>query len=106
MQQLQAKDQRRSVLWFLLYDNDYQLSEGMLAQCFDMHGKAISADQLTTQAQWLCEQGLTTASTHGGIDTLTLTDRGLEVAKGTVRAAGVRDLRPSELAEIKQFKGY
>lgn len=106
MQQIQAQDHRRSVLWFLLYDSDYQLSESMLLQCFDMYGKAVSTDQLRTQAQWLCEQGLTTASNQGGIDTLTLTDLGLEVAKGTVRATGVRDLRPSELSEIKQFKGY
>lgn len=106
LQQLQAQDHRRSMLWFLLYDADYQLSEGMLQQCFDMQGKNISTDQLKNHAGWLCEQGFTTASNQGGIDTLTLTDRGLEVAKGKVRAVGVRDLRPSELAEIKQFKGY
>ena len=77
--QLQTEDHRRSVLWFLLYDADYQLSLTMLAQCFGRRGE---------------------------IECLTLTDRGLEVAKGLVRAVGVRNLRPSELADIKAFKGY
>lgn len=104
--QLQTEDHRRSVLWFLLYDADYQLSLTMLAHCFEMQGKNISTDTLKTHAAWLCEQGYATASNHGGVECLTLTDRGLEVAKGLVRAVGVRNLRPSELADIKAFKGY
>ncbi len=107
MIQLQAEDHRRSVLWFLLYDEDYQLSEVMIKQCLDAHGKSVSTDQLKTQAQWLCKNGYTTASNIGGIDYLTLTDTGLDVAKGITRAVGVRDLRPSERADInKASKGY
>ncbi|WP_230660507.1 ArsR family transcriptional regulator [Psychrobacter sp. I-STPA10] len=106
LQQLQTEDHRRSVLWFLLYDPDYQLSEQMLYQCFEMQGKSISYDQLRTHNQWLCEQGLTTSTPLGAINNIALTDRGLEVAKGMVRAVGVRNLRPSEIADIKSFKGY
>ncbi len=101
LQEIQNQDHRRSILWFLLYDSDYQLSEVMLKQCFDAHGKSISSDLLKTQGQWLCEQGLTNSKNINGIDYIALTDRGLDVAKGNVRIAGVRDLRPSELAEIK-----
>lgn len=103
LQQLQTEDNRRSVLWFLLYDADYQLSETMLQQCFEMQGKPLSFDTLKTHVAWLCEQGYTTANSIGIV---TLTDRGLEVAKGVVRAVGVRDLRPSEIADIRAFKGY
>lgn len=103
--QLQTEDSRRSMLWFLLYDADYQLSESMLHQCFEMQGKSVSFDTLKTHAAWLCEQGYTMSSNIGGVNSLTLTDRGLEVAKGVVRAVGVRDLRPSEIADIRAFKG-
>lgn len=106
LQQLQTEDHRRSALWFLLYDSDYELSDTMLQQCFEMQRKSISSDQLKTQIAWLCEQGLTTVSNISGISSVALTDRGLEVAKGMVRAVGVRDLRPSERAEIQAFKGY
>lgn len=78
----------------------------MLHSCFIAHGKRLSFDLLQTTMQWLCEQGLTTATTNNGIDNITLTDRGLEVAQGIVRAVGVRDMRPSEIAELKVFKGY
>lgn len=106
MQQIIAQDHRRSILWFLLYDNDYQLSESMILQCFEASGKNISTDQLKTHGQWLSEQGYVLSKQMGSVESLTLTDRGLDVAKGKIRAVGVRDLRPSELAEIKQFKGY
>lgn len=103
MQELQATDHRRSILWFLLYDSDYQLSESMLLQCFEARGKNISTDQLKTQSQWLSEQGLVFAKQTGGVESLTLTDRGLDVAKGKVKAIGVRNLRPSELADIRNL---
>ncbi len=106
LQQLQTEDHRRSALWFLLYDPDYQLSDSMLHSCFIAHGKPLSFDLLQTTSQWLCEQGLTTATSHNGMDNIALTDRGLEVAKGIVCAVGVRDMRPSEIAELKAFKGY
>ena len=32
---------------------------------------------------------------------VTLTDRGLEIARGKARAPGIRDLRPSELRDIE-----
>ena len=106
LQELQTQDYRRSALWFLLYDPDYQLSDSMLHSCFIAHGKRLSLDLLKTTMQWLCEQGLTTVTTNNGIDNLALTDRGLEVAKGIVNAIGVRDLRPSERAEIQAINGY
>ncbi len=104
LHQLQTEDNRRSVLWFLLYDADYQIGESMLQQCFEMQGKPLSFDTLKTHVAWLCEQGYITANPLGNV--VTLTDRGLEVAKGVVRAVGVRDLRPSEIADIRAFKGY
>ncbi len=105
MYQLQTEDHRRSLLSFLVYDPKYQLSMTMIGECYKHYGKSVSADQIKTYGQWLCENGLTEASNINGIDYLTLTDRGLEVAKGVGRAVGVRDLRPSELADI-QSKGY
>ncbi len=103
---IKQQDFRRMVLWFLYYDTDYQLSETMLHSCFEMYGKNLSFDQLQNTIAWLCEQGLTESKNIACSDFVTLTDRGLEVAKGQVKTIGVRDLRPSELAEIKAFKGY
>ncbi len=104
MHQFIAEYNRRSILSFLVYDPKYQLSMTMIGECFKHYGKSVSTDQIKTYGQWLCEQGLTEANNINGIDYLTLTDRGLEVAKGVVRAVGVRDLRPTELADI-QSKG-
>lgn len=106
LQQLQTEDHRRSALWFLLYDPDYQLSDSMLHSCFIAHGKTLSFDLLKTTLQWLHEQGYVKAANNNGIDNFVLTDRGLEVAQGIVRAVGIRDMRPSEIAELKTFKGY
>ena len=104
-QELQTQDHRRSALWFLLYDSDHELSDTMIGQCFEMQRKNISSDALKTQIAWLSEQGLVTVSNIGNISSVALTDRGLEVAKGVVSAFGVRDLRPSERAEIQADKG-
>lgn len=36
------------------------------------------------------------------ITVISLTDRGLEIARGKAKAHGIRDLRPSEIAEMSQ----
>ncbi len=105
LQQLQAQDNRRSILWFLLYDKDYQLSISILGQCFVAHGKSVSSKEITEQAQWLSEQKLIKTHHVNGIDYLKLTDKGQEVAKGIEQVLGVRPLRPSEDDEIKEFLG-
>lgn len=105
IRQLQTEDNRRSVLWYLLYDSDHELSDTMIGQCFEMQRKNISSDGLKTQIAWLSEQQLVTVSNIGSTSSVALTDRGLEVAKGIVNAIGVRDLRPSERAEIQADKG-
>lgn len=100
LQQKQTEDHRRTALGFLAFDTDYRLGNDMLATAFDLRGKSITADQLNNVLLWLAEQGFVTLEKIGTTTLATLTDRGLEVAQGKSRAAGVRDLRPSEIADI------
>lgn len=100
--QKQTEDRRRMVLWFLAYDTDYTLGDQMLITAFELRGKNITSDQLVNTLMWLSEQGFVTIKNIEGERFATITDRGLEVARGKSRAAGVRDLRPSEIADINQ----
>lgn len=102
LQQKQTEDHRRMALWFLAYDADYTLGDKMLSTAFEMHGKNITGDQLANALLWLSEQGFVTLKNIDSERFATLTDRGLEIARGKSRVCGVRDLYPSEVAEIKK----
>lgn len=100
--QKQTEDRRRMVLWLLAYDTDYTLGDDMLYTGFELHRKPTTRDQLANTLTWLAEQGFVRLEKVGSLTFATLTDSGLEIARGKSRAAGVRDLRPSEIAEINQ----
>lgn len=102
LQQKQIEDIRRSVLWMLAYDADYTLGADMLYAAFDLQRKSVTYDQLNNALMWLSEQALIKLDNVGAFAIATLTDRGLEIARGKSRAVGVRDLRPSEIADIAQ----
>ncbi len=101
IQQAQTEDLRRSILTLLAYDNDYRLNQDLIGMALDANGKSVTADSLSNQVLWLQEQGFVTTENLGRLRVVTLTDRGLEVAKGKARAHGIRDLRPSEIRDIE-----
>ena len=93
---------RRTILSLLLYDADYRLSVDMLELVLDAAGHNLTRDQIETEAAWLEEQGYVTRERPArGLVVVTLTDRGLEIARGKVRVPGIRDLRPSEIHEMQ-----
>lgn len=98
---IMAEDFRRMILWLLFYDPDYTLGDDIIYRGFELYNKPITRDKLTEALGWLDAQAFITLSTEHGITHATLTDRGLEIAKGTARVPGVRDLRPSEIHELQ-----
>ncbi len=102
MQELINKDTRRTVLSLLAQDTDYTLSDSLLLMAFDEMRKNVTADQLNNQINWLKEQGFVTIQSGLGFKSITLTDYGLDIATGKSRVVGVRDLRPSEIEQLKQ----
>lgn len=102
MQKIQREYHRRAILSLLLYDADYRLSIDMLGLVLDAAGHNLTRDQIETEATWLDEQGYVTRERPAmGLVVVALTDRGLEIARGKVRVPGIRDLRPSEIAEMQ-----
>ncbi len=101
MHNLINQDTRRSILTLLALDSDYQLNQELIGMALEANGKTVTADTLSNQLSWLAEQDFITLETLSALKIATLTDRGLEIAKGKSRVAGVRDLRPSEIAHIK-----
>ncbi len=105
IQELKNADLRRSILTLLAYDVDYQLNQTFISMALEAIGKSVTKDILDNQLLWLKIQNFVNIDENNNLRIVTLTDHGLEVAKGKARVHGVRDLRPSELSEIKQFKG-
>ncbi len=101
MQELINKDTRRTVLSLLAQDTDYTLSDSLLLLAFDEMSKRITADQLDNQIEWLVAQGFVTVKSGLGFKSVTLTDYGLDIATAKGRAVGIRDLRPSELEQLR-----
>lgn len=91
---------RRSILSFLAYDADYKLNDKQLRECFDGIGESVTADSLHNHLRWLEEQGFVSLDKVSIFTIVALTDRGLDIALGKARAEGVRNLYPSELADI------
>ncbi|SUO97643.1 hypothetical protein [Suttonella indologenes] len=101
MQDLQRQYIRRAMMTVLAYDSDYRLSLDMIGAALEATGQNSTYDQLQTEAQWLEEQGYVRRELLP-ITVISLTDRGLEIARGKAKAYGIRDLRPSEIAEMSQ----
>ena len=102
MQKIQLEYHRRAILSLLLYDTDYRLSLDMLELVLDAAGHNITRDQLETETAWLEEQGYVMRERPTmRLVVVALTDRGLEIARGKARVPGIRDLRPSEIAEMQ-----
>lgn len=100
--QIMRQYNRRAILTLLAYDNDYRLSADMIVDGLRANGQTITHDQLLSEMHWLAEQGFITLTTIAVLTIATLTDRGLDIARGQTRAPGIRDLRPSEIHEMSK----
>ncbi len=105
IEEIKSKDHRRMVLWFLMLDGDQCLGEDTLSLCFEARGKDITTRQLSDTINWLAEKGMVSKEIIDNYVFARLTDAGLDIAKGKMTAQGVRDLRPSERTEVREFWG-
>ena len=92
--EIQTKNQRRAMLNLLaampdLSAADYELRQGLN----EVEKLNISFDKFKTEVEWLQEQNLVTVDGQV-IDTITLTQRGLDVAEYRVSMSGVAKKRP------------
>jgi Fe2+ or Zn2+ uptake regulation protein len=85
---------RIAILRLLEEAPKYTSNVAMITPLLQDYGIGFTRDQVEGEAAWLAEQGLVTRTElSSGLVVLTTTQRGLDVAQGTVRHPGVR--RPS-----------
>ncbi len=84
------QDMRLVLLRMLAEDADYKINSSILQQGLDLYGHGISRDKLHAEIAWLCEVDLVTADELNSVKVVTLTHRGLDVAKGRAIVPGVK----------------
>ena len=85
---------RIAILRLLEEAPKYTSNVAMMTTLLQDFGIGFSRDQVDGEAAWLAEQGLVTRTAlASGLVVVTATQRGVDVAQGTVRHPGVR--RPS-----------
>lgn len=84
---------RLTILRLLSEDPDYRLNDSLITDMTEDYGFTPSRDKVRTELAWLKEQGLIKTDDDPGITIATLTERGLDVARGRVVVPGVK--RPS-----------
>ena len=85
---------RLAMLRFMEDAPEYRTNVSMLATLLPGVGISLSRDQVSTEVQWLQEQGLATCEDMCGLTIVTATTRGVEAAKGIVKVPGVQRPRP------------
>ena len=97
LEQRIREDRRLRILHILGAVPGYQLNDGVVRDELVALGHATSRDQVRTEIDWLAEQGLVTVERL--VETVavaTITERGIDVAAGRVRAHGVKRPGPSD----------
>lgn len=83
-------EDRRLVLLRILADLPaYKANSSVLTVALDSFGHTVSRDYVRGQIAWLEEQGLVTSDDMGPVLLATLTERGLDAARGAVIVPGV-----------------
>lgn len=103
IEEMQKEEYRRLALWFLLMDGDQCLGESLLMRCFEMHGQPLTEYELSDTINWLDDRGLADKEIITNRIFARLTASGVAVAKGVREAVGVRELRTSERAQIRDY---
>lgn len=95
MSKLIAANQRRIILKLLSKQADYKASNYDLYLAFGELNVSISVDKLTTEIQWLIEQGFITRL-DGDLIIVRLTDRGLDIVKQNTSHPDIETPLPSQ----------
>jgi DNA-binding transcriptional ArsR family regulator len=85
---------RIAILRLLEEAPKYTSNVSMIKMLLHPLGIGYTRDQVTTEVNWLKEQGLVTIEDHAGFMVVTATVRGLEVAQGIARHPGVQRPKP------------
>ena len=84
------EDQRLVMLRFLSEMPSYSSNSSVIYQALTRYGHAPSRDQIKSELRWLEEQGLLKVEEVESVLLATLTERGMDVAKGRVKQDGVK----------------
>lgn len=84
-----AEDIRLRLLQLLAQAPEYTQPEGVLGSALEGFGHRIGAVRLAAETSWLDEAGLAARLPVGRTAVLTLTSRGLDVARGRAFVPGV-----------------
>lgn len=95
--EIAAEDIRLRMLQLLTQAPEYTLPEAALGAALgDRYGHRLGAVRLAAETAWLDEAGLVTRLPVGHTAVVTLTIRGLDVARGRAQAPGVARPLPGE----------
>lgn len=89
-----SKHRRLTILKFLADSPEYTSNASILTQVCKSIGVSSTRDQVMTDLDWLKEQGFVTLQDSLTFRVATATGRGLEIASGEARNAGVQRPRP------------
>lgn len=90
MHKLITSNRRLAILRFLAEDVDYSLNTSVLQSALAHIGHGVSRDVVEADAAWLAEQALVSLERLDmPVTVITLTVRGLDVAKGLTSHPGV-----------------
>lgn len=91
-----AADRRLCLLRALEASAGYTASLSLLRAFLASVGHDVPADAVRTELAWLAEQGLAAVPSASGGNVARITERGLDVARGTAVVPGVRRPAPGE----------
>jgi hypothetical protein len=84
------QDLRLVLLRILVEAPGCEANSSILCAAVEDFGHKLSRDQIHTEIAWLAEQGLVTDRDLHTVKVVTLTGRGLDVAKGKAVVPGVK----------------
>lgn len=91
---LVTEDRRLAITRLLADSTSYQAGAPMLQMALAGLGHGVSLDTVTADLAWLRDAALLSLRDISGVHIVTLTARGLDVARGLTTVPGVARLRP------------
>lgn len=88
--QVLTEDRRLVILRALAELPSYKSNSSIICTLLERWGHSPSRDQVKTDLRWLEEQGLVKVEEIESVFLATLTERGMDVAKGRVVQPGVK----------------
>lgn len=89
-EQTLSKHRRLTILRFLADSPEYTSNASILFEVCNQFGVTSSRDQIAGELAWLKENGMVTYEEHGDFIVVSVTSRGVDIAKGRARHDGVQ----------------